>query len=277
VLPAVKLLKLLLALFKIVPPTDVTDNNLPVMEPTLLVPSSTVPVEVKVTLLVLPAFNAPVTVMLPALFTVTSPEPVCETPVTANEAMLFFKLIMPLPLLVALKLETLFTTLFNAVPVAELVVSKPPVIKPAAASLIAAPAVKFTPPVVVILPAFIRTLPVAFALIKPDVLLAVALKRMSLLVPVVLNAMPPEPVTVIALPMVSKPLEIKVTAPPSVVIGAVLVVNVLLAPVLVTATTPLPVWLTPVIFKLEPFCKVISPPTLLVALKLVTVLFLIND
>jgi hypothetical protein len=70
----------------------------------------------------------------------------------------FCKLITPVPVLVALKLVTVFA-FPNVVPVAELVVNNAPLIRPAPASLITpAVPVKLTLPDVLMLPAFKITL-----------------------------------------------------------------------------------------------------------------------
>ena len=121
---------------------------------------------------------------MPVLLTDTAPVPVCEIPVIVNGAAVFTKEITPAPLFEPLKLVTVFA-LPKVVPVAELVVSRPPFNKPAPASLMA-PAVPVSeiPPVVFILPAFNVTLRPAVALTAPDVLPTLALKRISLVVPV---------------------------------------------------------------------------------------------
>ena len=89
----------------------------------------------------------------PALLTATVPVPVWLIPVTERVAAPSFRLIAPVPVLVALKLVTELV-LSSTVPVLDQVVSRLPVINPAPASLIAPPAVMSTLSSVVTLPAF---------------------------------------------------------------------------------------------------------------------------
>ncbi len=174
-----------LAPLKVSPPTE-TLVNVPVV---LIKPapvSTMVPLEFKPILFAPPA-TVPVILILPVLLTDTAPVPVCEMPVIANGAAVFTKEITPAPLFEPLKLVTVFA-LPKVVPVAELVVSKPPFNKPAPASLMV-PAVPVSemPPLVLTLPAFSVTLLPADALIAPDVLPTFALNKMLLEAPVAAN------------------------------------------------------------------------------------------
>ncbi len=167
---------------KVSPPTE-TLVSVPVVliKPAPL--STIVPLEFKPMLFAPPA-TVPVILILPVLLTDTAPVPVCEMPVIANGAAVFTKEIKPVPLFEPLKLVTVFA-FPKVVPVAELVVSKPPFNKPAPASLIV-PAVPVNeiPPLVLTFPAFRVTLLPAVALIAPDVLPTLALNKILLEPPV---------------------------------------------------------------------------------------------
>jgi hypothetical protein len=95
------------------------------------------------------AFAVPLIAILPVVLVMdTAPVPVWLMPVTDKFAVESFKVITPVPELVPLKLVTVLV-FPNVVPVAELVVSNPPEIKPTPASLILpASPFKLMPPVV---------------------------------------------------------------------------------------------------------------------------------
>ena len=134
--------------------------------------------------------------------------------VTVRVAALFFRLTTPTPVFVALKLVTKFV-LFNTVPVAELVVNRPPVIRPNPNSLMVPPAVTLTAPPVVTLPAFSVTSCPASRLTVPDPLSTSALRSMSLVPPVVVNVTVPAPAAVTPEPVtVSVPAFCTTTSPP---------------------------------------------------------------
>ncbi len=220
---------------KVSPPTE-TLVKVPVV---LIKPapfSIIVPLEFKPTLFAPPA-TVPVIPILPVLLTETAPVPDWVTPVMVNGAAVFTKEITPAPLFEPLKLVTVFA-LPKVVPVAELVVSRPPFNNPAAASL-TAPTVPVSeiPPVVLRLPAFNVTLRPAVALTAPEVLETFALKRISLVVPVADKVTPPLPPAVTVLPSVSVPVLFKVMLPLLPVLIAPLVVK---APVLPTTILPPP-------------------------------------
>ena len=119
----------------------------------------------------------PVIPMLPVLFTETAPVPVCEIPVIVN-ADPFVREITPVPLFAALKLVTVLA-FPKVVPVAELVVSNAPLIKPAPASFtVPAEAVKKTLPVVLIPPAFKVTFVPPVKLITPEPLVTLEFRLM---------------------------------------------------------------------------------------------------
>ena len=106
-------------------------------------------------------------VMLPVFVTLI-PVPVslialAPDPVKVSVAALFNKLILPLVELLALKLVTAFATVFNDVPVAELVVSKPPVTTPLAFCVIAVDVVRLTAPVPALTTWLTARLPLLFA------------------------------------------------------------------------------------------------------------------
>src|SRR3984957_4255556 len=220
--------------FKVSPPTEFVVSNAPLIKPAPL--SVNAPLDVSETLFAPPAM-LPVILIAPVLLTETAPVPACEMPVIVNGAAVFVNEITPVPLLAALKLATVLA-FPNVVPVAELVVSNAPLIKPAPASLIAPSVpVKETLPAVLTLPAFNVTLRPATAEIAPVVLLTFASNKISLVVPVALNVTVPAPPAVTALPNVSVPLAFKVIAPVSVLITPLVV----RAPVLLTITFPPPV------------------------------------
>ncbi len=199
--------------------------------------STIVPLEFKPMLFAPPA-TVPVILILPVLLTDTAPVPVCEIPVITNGAAVFIKEIKPAPLFEPLKLVTVFA-LPKVVPVAELVVRRPPFNKPAPASL-TAPTVPVSeiPPVVLILPAFSVTLRPAAALMAPDVLPTLALKRISLVAPVADKVTPPLPPAVTVPPTVSvPPVAVKLMLPLLAVTIAPLVVS---APALPTTMLPPP-------------------------------------
>ena len=269
-LVALVALKLLTAFapFKVSLPAELVVSALPLINPAPL--SIIELLEVRDTLL-LPAAILPLMLTAPVLFTEISPVPLCEIPVIVSGAA-FVREMTPAPLFAALKLVTVFA-LPNVVPVAELVVSKAPLIRPASASSIApAVAVRETLPLVLILPAFSVTLSPAEAEIAPDVLPTLALTRISLPVPVALKVTLPEPFAVTVLPSVSvPPVAVNEILPLDPVLIAPFVVN---APVFVTATSPVPVSLMPVIVKGAAVFVNEIPPVAFVALKLVTVLAL---
>jgi hypothetical protein len=184
-----------LALFNVAPVAELVVSKPPVINAVLV--SANAPLDVKDTLLV-PAAMLPVTVRLPVLLTDTMPVPVCEMPVIDNGAAVLIKEILPMPVLVALKLVTTFA-LFKTVPVAELVVSKPPVINAVLASANTALEVKET----LFVPAAI--LPVTFTL------------------PVLLTVTVPVPVW--AMPLIARgaAVLIKLIAPPLLVALNVLI------------------------------------------------------
>jgi hypothetical protein len=122
-------------------------------------------------------------------------------------------------------------------------VSNAPLIKLVLISLIApVVAVRATVPLVLRLPPFRVTLPPAVAEMRPDVLLTLALTRMSL---PELNVTMPEPLAVTVLPSVSMPVEVKEIEPLEPVLIAPLLPKV---PVLPITILPPPDWLIPVIF-----------------------------
>jgi hypothetical protein len=118
--------------------------------------SAKVDVEVK-PMLFAPAAILSVILIAPVLFTLMLPVPSCEIPVIVNGAAVLIREMLPMPVLVALKLVTTFA-LFKVVPIAELVVNKPPVINAVLASANAPLEVKET----LFVPAAI--LPVTFTL-----------------------------------------------------------------------------------------------------------------
>ena len=121
-----------LAPVKFKPPTLVVVRVVARMEPEPL--SLWLPVVVRVTLL-LPTLIPPVMFKLPLLFTVKSPLPVCVTPVIFKRAVVLVKLIAPVPLLLALKPDTVLAAV-KLWPLTVLVVNKPPLlIWPAPVSL----------------------------------------------------------------------------------------------------------------------------------------------
>jgi hypothetical protein len=143
--------------FNVSPPTEFVVNKPPLTKPEPL--SDIVPLEVRLIALPVPAATLPVILKIPVLLTVTVPPVlVCVMPVTFNVLTELVKEITPVPLFVALKLLTPFT-LPNVVLVPETVVNKAPLIVPAPPSFtVAAVPVKLTLPVVLILPAFKITL-----------------------------------------------------------------------------------------------------------------------
>jgi hypothetical protein len=183
------------ALFNVVPVAEVVVSKPPVID--AVVVSAIAPLELKETLLV-PAARLPVTFKLPVLLTDTVPVPVCEMPVIDNGAAVLINAMLPMPVLVALKLVTTFA-LFKVVPVAELVVNKPPVINAVLASANAPLEVKET----LFVPAAI--LPVTFTL------------------PVLLTVTVPVPVWLIPLIARGAAVLIKLIAPPLLVALNVLI------------------------------------------------------
>ena len=87
---------------------------------------------------------AEVTVKVPAFSTVTVPPPVWVISVTFSEPLLF-SAIFPLAEFVAWKLLTRFVAPSSVVPVAEVVVSSPPVITAKLLCVMSVDAVRFTP------------------------------------------------------------------------------------------------------------------------------------
>ena len=108
--------------FNVSPPTEFVVNNAPLIKPEPLSPI--VPLDVNETLL-LPAAMEPVILIAPVLLTETAPVPVCEIPVIVNGAPVLINEMTPVPLLVPLKLVTVFA-FPNVVPVTETVVSNAP-------------------------------------------------------------------------------------------------------------------------------------------------------
>ena len=139
------------------------------------------PIDVRLTLSVVAASTVPRTVIVPASVIETLP-PVSLIPVMLS-APLFIKLILPLEVFVAWKLVTRFV-LFSVVPPVELVVSRPPVIRPVPDSSIELPAATVMVPVVVRLPAFSVTFLPAPRFKFPEPLITSRFTRISLPDPV---------------------------------------------------------------------------------------------
>jgi hypothetical protein len=199
------------------------------------------PDEVKL-ILFTPADKLAPKVNAPVLFIVTAPVPFCViTPVVKAEP--FVKEITPVPLLVAAKPVTVFAFV-NAVPVAELVVSKPPFNKPPVASLIvpAVPVKLIAPLVLMVAPVSVMLLP-AVTDNAPEVLEIPALTNTLLVLPVAVR------------PTVPIPLALTVFA-------------TVIVPALVTETLPPPV--SEIVFNVNAalFTKAILPLVVLVAVKL---------
>jgi hypothetical protein len=227
--------------FNVSPPTELTVKRLPLIKPDE--PSETAPVEVKVTLFVLPALTLPVMLIAPVLLIATLPVPVSLIPLTTNEAAVFTREIPPLAS-VALKLVTVLA-LPKLVPNAETVVRAAPLIKLLLISLIAPlVAVRETLPLVLRLPPFRLTLRPAAIEMRPDVLSTLALTRMSLPAPVALKLTLPVPSAMTVLPSVSVPVEVREIEPLEPVLIAPLLPKV---PVLPITILPPPAWLIPVI------------------------------
>jgi hypothetical protein len=255
--------------FSVSPPTELTVSSAPLIRPEPL--SATVLLEVRDTLLPLPAATLPVMLIAPVLLIKTLPVPASLIPVTVKGAAVFVSEIPPFAS-VAVKLVTVLA-LPKVVPVAEFVVSHAPLIVFAPSSVIApAEAVKETLPLVLRLPPFRVRLSPAVAVITPEVLLTFAPTRMLLPAPVAFNVTVPEPPAVTVLPSVSvPPVAVNAMLPEAVLIAPVIVVN---APLFVTVILPAPVSLIPVTVKgAAVFMREIPPPAS-VALKLVTVLAL---
>jgi hypothetical protein len=258
-----------LAPFSVSPPTELTVSSAPLIKPEPL--SATVLLEVRDTLLLLPAATLPAMLIAPVLLIETLPVPASLIPVTVKGAAVFVSEIPPFAS-VALKLVTVLA-FPKVVPVAEFVVSHAPLIVFVPISVIApAEAVRETLPLVLRLPPFRVRLSPAVAVITPEVLLTFAPTRMLLLAPVALRVMLPEPPAVTVLPSVSvPPVAVNAMLPETVLIAPVVVVN---APLFVTVILPAPVSLMPVTVKgAAVFVREIPPPAS-VALKLVTVLAL---
>jgi hypothetical protein len=154
-----------------------------------------------------PKVNAPV------LLIVTAPVPLCViTPVVKAEP--FVKEITPVPLFVAAKPVTVFA-LFNVVPVAELVVSKPPFNKPPVASLIvpAVPVRLIAPLVLIVAPVKVM-LRVAVADNAPETLVIPAFTNTSLFVPVAVKEIVPVVAALTADATVIVPALVTTTLPP---------------------------------------------------------------
>jgi hypothetical protein len=258
-----------LALFNVVPPTELVVRNAPLIRAEPL--SAIAPLDVSDTLLALPAATLPIMLIAPLLLIETFPVPASLIPATVKSAAVFASDIPPFAS-VALKLVTVLA-LFKVVPVSETVASNPPLIKFVLISLIApAAAVRETLPPVLILPPFKVTLSPAVAEIAPEVLATFAPIRILLLAPVALSMTLPEPLALTVLPMVSvPPVAVNEILPFNPVLIAPPVLN---APLFVTLISPVPVSLIPVTNKgAAVFVREIPPPAS-VALKLVTVLAL---
>ena len=85
----------------------------------------------------IPAYNAPLTLIFPeelmlVIFTLLDVAALSVIPVTAKVPVLSVKLTLPLVVFDPLKLVTRLVAVFSKVPAEEFVVSKPPVIIPAA-------------------------------------------------------------------------------------------------------------------------------------------------
>jgi hypothetical protein len=226
--------------FSVSPPTELTVSSAPLIRPEPL--SATVLLEVRDTLLPLPAATLPAMLIAPVLLIETLPVPASLIPVTNKGAAVLVREIPPFAS-VALKLVTVLA-LPNVVPVAEFVARNAPLIVFAPISVIApAEAVRETLPLVLRLPPFRVRLSPAVAVMTPEVLLTFAPTRMLLAAPVALRVMVPEPPAVTVLPSVSvPPVAVNEMLPASVLIAPP-VVNV---PVLPTTTLPPPVSLIPV-------------------------------
>jgi hypothetical protein len=257
-----------LAPFNVEPPTELVVNSAPLIKPAPL--SVNAPLEVREILLLLPAAMLPVILIAPVLLTDTAPVPFCMMLVIVSGAAVSFNEMTPAPLFVALKLVTVFA-LPNVVPNAELVVSKPPIKKPAPASFtVPAVPVREIAPVVLRPPAFNIALRPAVALNAPDPLPTFALNKISLVAPVAAKVTKPEPFAITVLPNVSVPLAFSVMLPLVPVLIAPLVVS---APVLFTTMLPPPVSAMPVIVNgAAVFVNATLPLVVFVALKLETAL-----
>ena len=208
------------------------------------------PEDVKLIAFALAARFAP-RVNAPVLLIVTAPVPLCVITPVVNAAPLV-KEIIPVPLLVAAKPETLFAFV-NVVPKAELVVSNPPPVnKPPVPSVIApAVPVSVMPPVDDIVAPVTVTLRPASAVNKPEPLVTLLFTNTSLVVPFAVNVIVPVVAAFI------RPLTVNV-------------------PALVIPILPPPVSLIALVVNAALLFSVILPLVVFVAVKLVTILLSLN-
>ena len=131
VLLALKLVTSLVAVLRSVPVAEEVVSRPPVMTPAAVWPML---VEAVMLTALLPALAAPVKLRAPPLLVnVTGPPAVVSlSPVTDSVATESFSLTTPTPVFVAFKLVTSLVAALRSVPVAEEVVSRPPVMTPAA-------------------------------------------------------------------------------------------------------------------------------------------------
>ena len=136
-----------------------------------------------------PVAMLPVMLIAPVLCTVMAPAPVSLIAPVVN-GWPFVKLILP-ALSLAVKLLTMFV-LVSVVPPADCVVSRPLMVLPAC-SLTVPPPSRLTLPVVDTLPAASVMLPLALAVMTPEPLVTLASTITSLPTPVVVSVTVPEP------------------------------------------------------------------------------------
>ena len=230
--------KILLLLFRPVPPTDDVVKAFPLIAPAVW---PIVLVDVKLMLLA-PTTRLPFNVIAPVLLIETSPVPLCVIAPVVN-ANPFVSEITPIPVFVAANPVTVFA-LFNVVPIAEVVVNKPPFNKPPVASLtVPAVPVKVIPPVVLNVAPVKVTLRPAIADKAPEALLIFAFAKISLVAPVAVKETVPAPAALQLLLLIVKvPALVTATLPPAALCNTVnsqstaiiklyIAANVVLAPV----------------------------------------------
>ncbi len=238
---------------RLLPPPVLLSDTVPVPPAVTAAPMVSVPLVAVRPMLPLAAavvVIAPEVVRLPVLVTLTfEPDavPDCVIPVTVSVVSVLVRLMAPLVELVAVKLPTVFAPP-NVVPVAELVVKRPVVLKE---------------PVSVMLPAEVTVMlpdPV------PTALFTAMLPDPVLVSPIVSVVVPVTAATTVNVPVVA----VRLMALPAVLSATV--PEVVRLPVLFTVTPP-PVSVIPVSASvLAVFVRLTLPLALLEALKLVTLL-----